>query len=95
LAKEVPKSEHGMKQAQAAAHIPPRQSTDTDKVGREALKPQPGNNDATIHTRNPRCSRWRQTTYDLGWFPVAVSAFAALGTFGNFALNLGIHFKWW
>ena len=37
----------------------------------------------------------QETTYDLGWFPIVVSAFAALGTFGNFALNLGIHFKWW
>jgi hypothetical protein len=37
----------------------------------------------------------QQTTYDLGWFPIAVSALAASGTFGNFALNLGIHFKWW
>jgi len=37
----------------------------------------------------------QETTYDLGWFPIVVSAFAALGTFGNFALNLGIHLKWW
>jgi len=37
----------------------------------------------------------QETTYDLGWFPIVVSAFAALGTFGNFALNLGMHFKWW
>jgi hypothetical protein len=36
-----------------------------------------------------------QTTYDLGWFPIVVSGFAALGTFGNFALNFGIHFHWW
>jgi hypothetical protein len=35
------------------------------------------------------------TTYDLGLYPIIISGFAAAGTFGNFLLNLGIHFKWW
>lgn len=40
-----------------------------------------------------------RTTYTLGTVPavitVIISGFAAAGTFGNFLLNLGIHFKWW
>jgi hypothetical protein len=35
------------------------------------------------------------TTYNVGWIPIAISLLAAAGTFGNFALNLGIHFNWW
>jgi hypothetical protein len=55
-----------------------------------------GNKDATIHTRNPRCRRWRSTNnLRPRLVSDAVSFFAALGTFGNFALNLGTHFKWW
>jgi hypothetical protein len=35
-----------------------------------------------------------ETTYNLALFPIVISALAATGTFGNFFLNLGIHFKW-
>jgi hypothetical protein len=44
---------------------------------------------------HPGVNGGQATTYALGWFPIAVSVVAALGTFGNFALNLGIHAKWW
>jgi hypothetical protein len=33
----------------------------------------------------------QETTYNVGWIPIAISGVAALGTFGNFALNLGLH----
>ena len=34
------------------------------------------------------------TTYSAGWFTVVVTSVGALGSFGNFLVNLGVHRQW-
>jgi hypothetical protein len=36
-----------------------------------------------------------ETRYEISWFPIVVSVFAATGTFGNFILQVGIRAHWW
>jgi hypothetical protein len=36
-----------------------------------------------------------QKTYAAGGFTVFVTLVGALGSFGNFLVNLGVHYHWW
>ena len=35
------------------------------------------------------------TTYNVTWLPTLLAVMAAVGTFGNFVLNLGVHLRLW
>jgi hypothetical protein len=36
-----------------------------------------------------------ETTYEIGGLPIFISLLAAVGSFGNFLVNLGLHYHWW